>query len=391
MALPLKVNLRGLFRRRTATLLTVAGMSLMVMIFAIAWSLDAGLRSVFEIGGSPDLLIVLREGSSAETNSYVPRDDEPIITSVPGIALDPASGEPIASAEAVTILNQPRRGQPGQTANVIVRGLGPRGFSLRPQFRLVEGRPIQPGLDELLASKAMAQRFEGCGLGETLRIRRTPFKVVGLFEAQGSPYESEMWADKTDLGAATGRDGASIILLKVPDALDRERVKAAIEGDSRLNCDVKSQQEYFAKQTESAQPLAILGGLLTFFLSVGACFAAANTMHAAVLARAKEIGTLRALGFSRLSVMTCYVLESVVLSLGAGVVGLLLASLVLAFQSGYAGTSNWTTFSEVAFRLKLTLDVVKTVMITSVIIGLLGGLFPAWRAARLPVVDALRA
>jgi len=391
MALPLKVNLRGLLRRRTATLLTVAGMSLMVMIFAIAWSLDAGLRSVFAIGGSPDILIVLRDGASAETTSFVPRDDEPIITSQPGIALDPASGEPIASAEAVTIINQARRGGAGGTANVIVRGLGPQGFSLRPQFRIVEGREIHPGLNEVVAARAMAQRFQGCGLGETLRVRKTDFTVVGLFEAEGSPYESEVWADKTDLAAATGRDGSSIVLLRVPEEIDRARVKAAIEGDARLSCDVKPQQEYFAKQTESAMPLAMLGGMLTFFLSVGACFAAANTMHAAVLARAKEIGTLRALGFSRLSVMACYVLESVVLSLGAGVVGLLLAALVLALRPGYTGTSNWTTFSEVAFRLRLTADVVLTVMVTSVIIGVLGGLFPAWRAARKPIVEALRA
>ena len=393
MALPLKVNLRGMLVRRTATLLTIAGVSLMIMVFAIAWSLDAGLRRVFTTTSDPRLLLVLRHGSTAETTSGLARDQLPIIASIEGIDRLPASdgsSVPAVSGELVVIVNQPRRGSPHESANVIVRGVTPLGPVLRPSFKIVAGRMFTPGVNEMVAAKGMAERFQGCGLGETLVMRKTPYRIVGLFTAAGSPYESELWTDATDLGATNGRPGYSSALVAVSDPLARDRVKAAIEKDERITDEVQPLDAYFASQQASAAPLAALSTLMTIFLSVGACFAAANTMHASVLARSREIGTLRALGFSRLSILTCYVIESTVLSLAAGALGLALAWLVLAAQSGYAGTSNWTTFSEVAFRITVTWSVVRVVLIMAVVIGIIGGFLPALRAARMNIVDALR-
>lgn len=389
MAVPLKVNVRGLMARRTATLLTVGGVGLIIMVFVLVWGMAAGLDQVFTIGTDERILMVLRDGSQAESTSWVPRDQLAIIAATPGIDLD-ADGKPLVSGELIILVNQPRRGT-GESANLTIRGVTPNGMALRPEMKIVEGRAFSPGSNELIASRGLAERFDGCAIGETLMMLRTPYRVVGIFEANGSPYESEVWTDATDLGETNDRPGYSSVLARVSDSLARPRVSSAIDDDPRLKVFVTTQKDYFDKQTASAMPLKGLGGMMTLFLSIGACFSAANTMYASVLSRSREIGTLRALGFTRGSILVAYITEAVMLSLLAGAFGVALGGLILLFYSGHLGTSNWVTFSEVVFSITLTPMVVVIAMTASAIIGALGGLMPALRAARMPIVDAIRA
>ncbi len=398
MAIPIKVNLRSLVVRQVATGLTVGGIGLIVMALTVVWGLQQGLMRIFTTGGDAAQLLVMRGGSTTETTSGLRDETVRIIETSAGVDVS-AAGTPLAAGEMVVIVNLARRGAPpveegGSTwssgANVLVRGIEPESLALRPRLRVVAGRAPEPGKNELLVSRAMASRFQNCGLGETLVLRRVPFTVVGLFTAGDTPYSSEIWTDVRDLGAAFSRTGAvSSVLLRVSDPVTRAALRASLEADPRLNVDVVDQREYFASQTRSAAGLLALGSLMTAFLSVGACFAAANTMYASVLSRAREVGTLRALGFSRLAILVAYLIESLTVSLAAGVTGLFLGMVVLAF-AGTAGTGG-VTFSEVTFSMRITPVVVVIAMVTCAIVGAVGGLFPALRAARMPIVEALRA
>jgi putative ABC transport system permease protein len=396
MRVPVKVNLRSLLVRRTATALTVVGIGLIVMALTVTWGLKEGLESVFELGGDPETLVVLRGGSKTETTSGILDEAVRIVKASEGIDQD-AQGAPLAAGELVVIINLPRRGAVPNAegsrwavgSNVLVRGISAQSLALRPGARIVEGRMLVPGRNEIMASPAMAERFEGCALGEVVTLRRVPYTVVGLFTTEGTPYESELWTDADDLGATFSRRGAvSSLLLKASDPLARERLRATLKEDPRLDVEVKDQEEYFEAMSGDAAPLVALGALMTFFLSVGACFAAANTMYASVMSRAREVGTLRALGFSRLSILLSYLIESLAVSLAAGVLGLLLGGVVLLF-SGTAGMAG-STFSETTFSMRITPFVVVACMATCAFVGAVGGLLPAIRAARMPIVEALR-
>lgn len=390
MAIPLKVNIRGLFVRRTATGLTVAGVGLIVMVFVLVWGMAAGLTKVFTFGVDDANLLVMRDGSNAESTSWIPRDKLPIIAAHEGIDKG-ADGNPLCSGELIILINQERRGGNGETSNITVRGVTAAGPALRPELKVVEGRLFQPGMNELIASRGMAARFKGCALGETLEMRKTDYKVVGIFEAAGSPYESELWTDANDLGTTHGRPGYSSAMLKVSDPVARARISAAVDTDQQMSVMVTDQKSYFDKQTQSAGLIQGLGTMMTIFLSIGACFSAANTMYASVINRSREIGTLRAIGFTRGSILVAYVVEAVILSSLAGAFGVVLGGLILEVYSGHLGTSNWVTFSEVVFQLALTPGIVVAAMITSAVIGTIGGFLPALRAARMPIVEAIRA
>ena len=398
MAIPLKVNLRSLIVRRTASMLTIGGIGLIIMALTVVWGLEQGLQRVFAVGGDPANLLVMRQGSSTETTSGILDENARLVELAEGVDKG-ADGKPLASGEMVIIINQARRGAKAGTrggstwaqgANIIVRGIGPAGVALRPNLKIVQGRMFEPGKNEAITSRSMASRFADCGLGETLVLRRVPYTIVGLFEAKDSPYESEVWTDVNDLGMTFSRQGAvSSVLLRSSDPAARERLEAALEADQRLTVDVVDQKKYFESQSSSAGLLQALGSLMTFFLSIGACFSAANTMYASVLSRSREIGTLRAIGFSRVSILLAYMVESLAVSLLAGALGLALGAIVLAF-AGTAGTSN-VTFSEITFRMQITPLVVVASMVTCAVIGMLGGALPAIRASRMRVVDALRA
>jgi ABC-type antimicrobial peptide transport system permease subunit len=390
MPVPLRVNLRSLFVRQASTLMTVVGVGLVVMVFVWVLSLATGLTEVFRATGDPRNLIVIRAAARSELESVVSRQAFSIISTLPEVDHD-GNGQPIVAAEAFLVINQPRRATPQESANVIVRGVGQASFLFRPEVRLVAGRLIRPGAAEVVASRAMAQRYEGCGLGETLVLRGRPFHVVGIFDAGRTAWDSEIWADEEVISDTFNRRGGySSILLRCSDPAARERIVARIAGDRRLNHKAVSQRSYYDEQTASANSLRILVWLLTVVLSVGACFSAANTMYAAVSHRSREIGTLRALGFSRRDILLAFVIESLALSMLAGVTGILVAGAALQAFTGYTGTSNARTFAEVAFAFRLTPGIAIYGLILSAIMGVVGGFLPARLASRLPITQALR-
>lgn len=390
MAIPLKVNLRSLFVRRSSTLLTVTGVGLVVMVFVIVTSLANGLTSVFRTTGDSRNLLVLRAAARSELESGISRQAYSVITTLPEVDRG-EDGEPIVSGEQFVVINQPRRDDSEKSANIVVRGAGAASFTMRPEVRLVEGRLFRPGVNELIASRSIASRFGGCGLGETLRMRGRDFTIVGLFDAGGTAWDSELWAD-VDILADTfnRRRGVSSVLLRCSDPAAQERLIEHLANDRRLNLKALRQTEYFEEQTSSAATLRMLAAILTVVLSIGACFSAANTMYAAVASRTREIGTLRALGFPRWGILVAYLAESVILSLIAGAVGVVLGGAVMWLFTGATGTSNFITFSEVAFSFRLTPGIAAAGMALSVLMGGVGGFLPARHAAGLPIILALR-
>ena len=296
------------------------------------------------------------------------------------------NGEPIASREFVTIMTSDRRGDKG-TANVLIRGLEKAGRKLRPDFTIVEGRDLEAGVNELIASVKMAERYENFGLGEEAEINKVKFKVVGLFEAGGSSSESEVWADFRDLTAAQRFEGAvSIVNFRVSDEAARLELMDRIENEDQFKLKTISESEYFDSQKGAAGPLIVMAVLIASFLLVGATFAAANTMYAAVASRIREIGTLRALGFSRTNIVTSFLMESVIICLLGGALGCL-ATLPL---NGISGATQGGNFSELSFALSFGPIVLGLGMGLALFMGTLGGIFPALQAIRLQIVSALR-
>jgi putative ABC transport system permease protein len=384
--IPLKYNYRNLRGRWVTTLLTVVATGLVVVALLFTFALTAGMEHALQISGHPLDVLVIRKGSNEEMSSTLTPQQAEQLATMPEIARD-ESGKPLCSAEYVTILNKPRRNQGGEV-NMIVRGLEEIGRKTRPDFKIVEGRDIRPGLNELITSRKMAGRFENLSLGDKLEINRVDFTVVGYFEAGGSSAESEAWTDIRDLTNARQEDGGiSSVCLR---ALDANAVKAIVERvatDKRFLLKGMTETEYFEKQMESADLMKNVGMFFTVFLTFGAMFAAANTMYSAVAGRSREIGTLRALGFRRRSILFSFLLESVLICLMGGLVGCLVT---LPFNGLTFGTMNWVTFSEFAYEFRFGPPVLLRGILLAGAMGLLGGLLPAIRAVRLNVVKALR-
>ena len=384
--IPIKYNIRNLRVRWVTTLLTVLATGLIVWVSVLAFGFIDGLANAFRISGDPLDLIVLRKGSNDETSSGIEQQLARQIATLNGIQTD-ASGVPMCSVEYVTILTKPRRNN-GGTTNLIVRGLEANGRGLRPSFAIVDGRDIQPGVNELITSRQMGQRFENLAIGESLDINKVGFRVVGYFEAGGSSAESEVWADLRDLTNARRTPAAvSSVNLRARDAAAKEALVKRIRDDEQFNLKVIDEEQYYEDQLEASSFILIVGYLIAGFLTIGAMFAAANTMYAAVASRGREIGTLRAIGFRRRTILACFLLESVLLCLLGGALGCL-ATLPLNGLS--TGTANWATFSEITFEFRFGLNVLLWAISMSVAMGLLGGLFPAIRAVRLRITDALR-
>ncbi len=386
MKIPLKYNLRNLRVRWTTTVMTVLGIGLVVWASVIAMGLIVGLMAGFGSSADPLTLIVLRKGANSETESYFMKDTAAVIAALPGVATGP-DGEPLASPEIVIVTNTPRRGDAGN-ANLVVRGVTERAAALRPGFRIVEGRNFRPGVREAIASRRIAERFEAAGLGEALRLRRGSFEIVGIFEAGGGAAESEVWADAGVLGQDQSRSGSfSSMRVRATDKEALAALEDRIENDEQIALKPVRETRYFQSQAAAAGAIMIVGMAIALILTVGAMFAAANTMYAAVATRAREIGTLRALGFRRRSILASFLIESVVLCLLGGIVGGLLALPVNGLSTG---TASWFTFSEVAFSFAINAPVIVMGLILATFTGILGGFFPAVRAIRLRIVDALR-
>jgi putative ABC transport system permease protein len=345
------------------------------------------LEHALEITGNELDLIVLRKGSQEEGSSGLEQQLARQISTLEGIDRD-ADGRPMCSVEFVTILTQPRRGD-GGTTNLIVRGMEQTGRALRPGFRIVEGRDIKPGLNEAITSRTMAERFENLGMGGKLEINKVDFTIVGYFAAEGSAAESEVWADLRDVTNARRTPGAvSVVNLRAASEDAKRALIDRIQDDEQFNLKVVDEPQYYADQMTASVYTRIVGLFIAAFLTVGAMFAAANTMYAAVASRAREIGTLRALGFRRRSILFSFLFESVLICLAGGVLGCLAT---LPFNGLSTGTANWATFSEITFSFRFGPEVMLQGLILALSMGVLGGLFPALRAVRLDTASALRA
>jgi len=386
MALPLKYNIRNIVVRKGSTLATAFTIGLTVAVFLMVMALARGIDLTLSSSGEPMNMIVLREGSTAELNSSLTRENFNDLMYLDGVERE--GDKPLATGELITLIYKARKGM-SQGSNVTVRGVGPMSFKLRSGFQTVAGRVFQPGLTEAVVSKRIAERFQGLDVGDRFRIQTTDYTVVGLFDSAGKAFESEIWVDINSLASTTKRDNYSSVLMRVKDQNALAALSKRITDDPKLHLKAQSERAFYEDQQGTASgALKGLAVFISFIMAVGAGFAGMNTMYAAVARRTKEIGTLRVLGFSRLSILTAFLLESVAIALIGSAIGILLA-LPLNFVS--TGTSNWVTFSEIAFNFKVTADLMLFALIFGAIIGLIGSLLPSIRASRFKIVDALRA
>jgi putative ABC transport system permease protein len=386
MALPLKYNLRNIVVRKGSTLATAFTIGLTVAVFLMVMALARGIDLTLATSGEPLNMIVLREGSTAELNSSITRENFNDLMYLDGVERE--GDKPLAAGECITLIYKARKGMT-QGSNVTVRGVGPMSFKLRKGFTVVSGRTFQPGLTEAVVSKRIAERFQGLDVGDKFRIQTTDYTVVGLFDSAGKAFESEVWVDVNSLESTTKRETFSTALLRVKDQNAMSALTKRITDDPKLHLKAVSERVFYEDQQGAASgALKGLGVFISFIMAVGAGFAGMNTMYAAVARRTKEIGTLRVLGFSRGSILVAFLLESVSIALIGAAIGILLA-LPLNFVS--TGTSNWVTFSEIAFNFRVTADLMIAALVFGGIIGLVGSLLPSIRASRFKIVDALRA
>lgn len=384
--IPAKYNIRNLRVRWVTTLMTVFATAFVVASMVLAFGLAEGVEHALRISGDELDLIVLRKGSQDEASSGIEQRLARQVATLDGIARD-TDGQPMCSVEYITILTKPRRGN-GGTTNIIVRGLEQPGRALRPGFRIVDGRDIKPGLNELITSRRMADRFQNLRLREKLEINQVDFTVVGYFEADGSAAESEVWTDLRDLTSARRTPGAvSLVNLRAAGPSAKAALIKRIQDDEQFNLKVIDEKQYYEEQMTASLAWRIIAYVIAAFLTVGAMFAAANTMYAAVASRAREIGTLRAIGFRRRSILTSFLLESVLLCLMGGALGCLAT---LPFNGLSSGTANWATFSEITYSFRFGPRVLMQGLVMALTMGVLGGIFPAVRAVRLNIVSALR-
>lgn len=384
--IPTKYNTRNLRVRWVTTLMTVFAIALVVAATVFSFGLADGLEHALQITGEPLDLIVLRKGSQDEVSSAVSQQLAKEVSTLRDIATD-EDGQPLVSMEYVTILTKPRRGN-GGTTNLIVRGMDSIGRKLRPRFQIVEGRDLKAGVNEAITSRAMARRFQNLAIGEKLEINQVDFTVVGYFEANGSAAESEVWTDYRDLTSARRMSGAvSCVNLRARDQDAKRVLKDRIENDEQFNLQAIDEIKYYEDQMNSSIAIKVIGYFIAVFLTIGAMFAAANTMYAAVANRSREIGTLRALGFGRGSILTSFLLESVFLCLLGGALGCLAT---LPFNGISTGTANWSTFSEITFAFRFGPKVLVRGVLMALAMGVVGGLFPAIRAVRMNIIQALR-
>ena len=386
MIIPFAYSFRNLYTRRLTTFLTSSGMALVVFVFASILMLSAGLEKTLIETGSDDNVIITRRSANSEVQSGIERSQAAIMESLPEISTD-SLGEPLLAKELVVLISLTKRGS-DKPANVVIRGIHSVSLQLRHQITLTDGRMPRPGSSEIMAGSSISKRFNGGGIGETLRFGMRDWTVVGVFDAGATGFNSEIWGDATQLMQAFRRPVYSSITFRLRNADNFQTVKARFDADPRLTVDVRRETQYYRDQSEAmAKFLSILGMSLTIIFSVGAIIGAMITMYAAVANRVVEIGTLRALGFQSFSILAAFMTESLLLGLVGGITGLFFASFM---QLITISTMNWQTFSELAFAFTLTTDIVFKTLLFSLIMGFIGGVIPAVRASRLKIVDALR-
>lgn len=385
MALPLSYNFRNVLVRWRATLSTILGIGLVVAVYVLVQSLAAGLEKSAGNTGDPRNLMLVRKGSTAESTSMVSLPQLEIIRYWPQIARD-AAGAPLISADLISLISQPRVDGRGE-ANVSVRGVSPQGMALRPQVKLVGGRWFTPGQREVTVSRKLARRFAGFQVGDTFRTGGHTLRVVGEFDGGNSAFDSELWMDADEARSLFDRQEYSSLLVRVVSPAAGQELMARVEADKRLTLLAAPEIKYYSDQTATALPIRMLGGFLALAMSVGAVFAAMNTMYASVGSRTREIGTLRVLGFRRRSILAGFLVEGALLAAIGGVLGCLLA---LPLHGVSTGTMSFNSFSETVFEFRITPWLAAKGMIFAVLVGVAGSLLPAIRAARLPVITALK-
>jgi ABC-type antimicrobial peptide transport system permease subunit len=384
---PLVYIVRNMLGRRLTTLLTASGMALVVFVFAAVLMMGEGLRETLVSTGSYDNVVVIRRGSQTEVQSAIARDQAAIVETLPGIATG-SDGVRLVSKEPLVLINLPKRGN-NKPSNVTIRGVTPEGIVLRPQARIVAGRNFRPGTSEIVAGSNIAAKFHGAGVGETLRFAQREWTVVGIFDAERTGFDSEIWGDAEQMMQAFRRTSFSAVVFRLADGNRFDEVKGILENDPRLTLEAKRETLFYADQSEAlATFISYLGTAITLIFSIGAVIGAMITMYASVASRTAEIGTLRALGFARRSVLAAFLVEAMLLGGVGGVLGLAAAS---AMQSVTISTVNFQTFAELAFSFRLSSGIVVKVMLFALGMGVVGGFLPAVRAARLRIVDALRA
>ncbi len=381
-----QIGIAGLPQRWGASSVIVIGIAGVVGVLVAMLAMGEGFKATLDRTGSDATAIVLRGGSQAETNSVITRDQLPLISALDGIAKG-SDGKPLASPELSQVVNLPSKSD-GTDSNVQFRGVGPDAWALRPDLKIVEGRKFGGGLRELVAGRGAQKQFRGLEVGKQLKLANQMWTVVGVFAANDS-HDSELWADAEVLGPAYQRQSFQSVTVKLDGKTGFPRLKAALAADPRLKLDVQTTHDYYAKQSEQLTKLiTILGTVIGAIMAIGAVFGALNTMYAAVAGRAREIATMRALGFRGLPVVVAVMLETMLLALLGGLLGAAIAWLVF---NGYTVSTLGNNFSQVVFQFKVSPALLWSGLKWALGIGLVGGLFPALRAARLPVTEALRA
>jgi len=386
MGLISNYNLRSMIVRKGTAAMTAMGIAMVVAVFVMTLAIAQGFRSTLVASGSPANAIILRKGSTSENVSAVLKSQVPIIESLPQIARGP-DGRPLASPELLVIISLPRVTD-NQPANVPLRGVGPKAYEVRDTLKFVEGRRFQPGTREINVGTQALTRFKGLAVGSDVKFGSTTWKVAGVFTAEDASFESEVWGDVDLMMPAFQRGGYQSIIAKLTDPSAFDALNAAIAADPRLDLQPQREPEYYAAQSATTTTLiSVFATFVTAILSIGAVFGAMNTMYAAVAYRTREIGTLRALGFSRVRIVTAFLAESVALALVGGVIGCVLALPVHGLSTG---TMNMASFSELAFKFRITPGLLLGGLVFAALMGAVGGLLPAIRAARIPVARALR-
>jgi putative ABC transport system permease protein len=387
MQIPLTYVVRNLATRRLTTVLTAGGMALVVYVFATVLMLAAGLEQTLVATGQDDNVVVIRRSAQSEIQSGIDRAQAGVIETLPDIATG-VDGQKLVSKEPVVLINLPKRGT-GKPANVVIRGVTPQGLALRPQVRIVEGRMARPGTSEIVAGRSIANAFQGAAIGETMRFASRDWTVVGIFDAGRTGFDSEIWGDAEQMFQAFRRQAFSVLVFRLADSARFDAVKREIESDPRLTLEAKRETRFYAEQSEALSKfISYLGTTISVIFSIGAVIGAMITMYASVASRTAEIGTLRALGFPRRAVLVAFLVESLLLGLLGGAIGVVAASFMQALS---ISTMNFQTFAELAFSFTLTPRIVAAALGFALAMGFVGGFLPAVRAARMRIVDALRA
>jgi putative ABC transport system permease protein len=386
MKIPISYNIRNLVRRRTTTIMTALGIALTVAVLLSVSAMVEGLRTSLSATGHPLHILVTRKGATAELNSSMTQEQFQTIKAKQGIAHLP-NGDPMISLELVTVVILDSPENPAGI-NITMRGLTTTGFAMREYVRVAEGRMFQPGRREVVVGKGLAKRYPKARLGSTLDFGQGEWNVVGLMDGGRSAADSEIFCDLPQLASAQNRaEALSSVLIRATDQASMQALMNDMKDDRRLNVDTKSEKTYYEEQTSTALPIQVMGTFVSIIMAVGSSFAAMNTMYAAVARRSAEIGTLRVLGFSKGGILISFLIESLLLSLLGGVIGCLL---VLPLNNVTAGIGSFVTFSELTFDFRITPEIMLTGIVFALVMGVIGGLFPASSAARKEILTALR-